>query len=376
MIAAAIVVLAAVLAFANGANDVSKGVATLVGSGVTSYRRAIVWGTAWTAVGAALAAIAAGAMLARFGSGLYAAGITPSLPAVVGALVGAGLWVLIATRSGLPVSTTHALVGAVVGAGVTALGAHAIAWPALTTKVALPLIVSPFVAMALTHLVSRGLTRGFGPAATGADCVCVSPADCAPVATAIGTAFALSATTSLVITAADSATCAIDQPAAARVTTTHMHWLSSGAVSFARGLNDAPKIAGLSLAAGALIPAATTLGQGATFALITAGIVAGSIAAGRRVTRVLAEDVTPMNHREGFAANLVTAGLVSAGAVYGWPMSTTHVSAGSIMAIGADRGSLDRRTARNLVLAWVVTLPAAAALGALSAILARVVLGA
>lgn len=376
MIAAAIVALASVLAFANGANDVSKGVATLVGGGVTSYRRAIAWGTAWTALGAALGAVAAGAMIARFGGGLYATGIAPSLPAIVGGLTGAALWVLIATRFGLPVSTTHALVGAVVGAGVTALGAHAVAWPALTTKVGLPLIASPFVAMALTPLVSRGLTRGLGPATPTADCVCVSPADCATVTTATGTALALSTLASVEFTVADSALCAVEQHAAARVTSSHLHWLSSGAVSFARGLNDAPKIAGLSLAAVALIPSAAALGQGATFGLITAGIVAGSIAAGRRVTRALAEDVTPMDHREGLAANLVTAGLVGAGAFYGWPMSTTHVSSGCIMAIGADRGSLDRRTTRNLVLAWVVTLPAAAALGALSAILASAVLAA
>ena len=103
MIESALVVLIpSVLAYANGANDVSKGVATLVGSGVTSYRRAILWGTACTALGAVAASVSAGAMMATFGSGLLAAGIAPSFPAAIGALAGAALWVLIATRASLP----------------------------------------------------------------------------------------------------------------------------------------------------------------------------------------------------------------------------------------------------------------------------------
>lgn len=88
-----------------------------------------------------------------------------------------------------------------------------------------------------------------------------------------------------------------------------------------------------------------------------------SMAAGRRVTHVLAERVTAMNHREGFTANLVTAVLVTLGAVYGLPMSTTHVSSGGIFGAGAQRGSLNRKTLRDIVLAWAVTLPAAAVIG-------------
>ncbi|MFN2421936.1 MAG: inorganic phosphate transporter [Gemmatimonadota bacterium] len=78
---------------------------------------------------------------------------------------------------------------------------------------------------------------------------------------------------------------------------------------------------------------------------------------------MLAKKVTPMDHHEGFVANLVTAGLVTAGAVYGLPMSTTHVSSGGIFSAGARRGTLNRKTLRDILLAWVITLPAAAALG-------------
>jgi PiT family inorganic phosphate transporter len=166
------------------------------------------------------------------------------------------------------------------------------------------------------------------------------------------------------IVSGDSATCRTTIPTALRVTADGFHWLSSGAASFARGLNDAPKIVGLALAAGALTSTSIASMRPVFFLLVTAGIVIGSLAAGLRVTRVLAEDVTPMSHREGLAANLVTAMLVAVGAVNGLPMSTTHVSSGAIMGIGAERGSLNWRTARTIVAAWIVTLPAAAVLAA------------
>ena len=360
---ALIALLSALVAYANGANDISKGIATLVGSGLASYRGAILWGTAWTALGAVAASVFAGAMLATFGAGLLADGITPSFPAAAAALAGAGAWVVIATRASLPVSTTHALVGAMIGAGVSAYGLDGIAWSALATKIALPLLVSPVAAVLLTRGLSRIWTGGFGPARATADCVCVS-ADTAPnVQWGSSSTAALSRVSRLEFSLAvgDAAGCQTTQPTAWRVTGDHLHWLSSGAVSFARGLNDAPKIVGLAWAAMALASTSLVRDQRTSFLLVTGGIVAGSLIAGRCVTRALAEDVTPMGHRDGLVANLVTASLVTAGAVYGLPMSTTQVSAGGIMGIGAERGSLNWRTVRGIALAWILTVPAAAA---------------
>src|SRR5438093_6231188 len=129
-ISAVALVLVLVLAYANGTNDVSKAIATLVGSGVTNYRTAILWGTIWTTVGAAVSGLVAGAMLKTFSSGLILPGIAAP-PALAGAvLVGAIAWVLVASRTGLPVSTTHALTGALVGAGLVAFGSRGLAWPA------------------------------------------------------------------------------------------------------------------------------------------------------------------------------------------------------------------------------------------------------
>ncbi len=91
----------------------------------------------------------------------------------------------------------------------------------------------------------------------------------------------------------------------------------------------------------------------------------GGLMAGHRVTRVLSEEVTVMGHREGFIANLVTSVLVSSGATFGLPMSTTHVSASALIGVGASgsRGDLHLGTVKKLLAAWVITLPGAAVLG-------------
>jgi PiT family inorganic phosphate transporter len=357
---------ATVLAWANGANDVSKGIATLVGSGVTGYRQATMWGALWTAAGAAVAAVATGAMLATFGSGLFGTRVSPTLAAGLPAIAGAAGWVLFATRTGLPVSTTHAMVGAVVGSAVAAYGLGGIAWSSLVSRVALPLALTPLVALALGRLTSRVMCASNPSAAGHVDCLCLA-ADVqllpAPAKVSSSVHHLVMAPMFSVATGSTE-TCATTSPRALHITADHLHWLSSGAVSFARGLNDAPKIVALALAAAALTPQATDLPIAALFAIVTVAMVAGSVAGGRRVTRLLAEDVTPMNHREGLAANGVTTLLVTTGAVFGLPMSTTHVSSGSIVGVGTVRDSVAWGTVRSMALAWVVTLPAAALLGA------------
>lgn len=130
-------------------------------------------------------------------------------------------------------------------------------------------------------------------------------------------------------------------------------------------MNDAPKIVALVLSASAM-GATTAVPTTALSLLVRVAMVAGSLLAGRRVTRVLAEEVTPMDDREVFVANVVTAALVTTGAVLGLTMSTSHVASGRIFGAGAQRGTLARRSLRNIIAAWVVTLPEAALLGAVS----------
>lgn len=117
-------------------------------------------------------------------------------------------------------------------------------------------------------------------------------------------------------------------------------------------LNDAPRIAALMLAAGGTA-GAVGLTTPTALVVVTVAMLIGSAAAGRKVTTVLAHRITPMDHRDGFIANLVTSGLVMSGAVFGLPMSTTHVSTGGIIGAGSQRASpqLNRRTVRDMLLA-------------------------
>jgi PiT family inorganic phosphate transporter len=125
------------LAFANGANDVSKAIATLVGSGVTDYRSAIAWGTVWTVIGAAVATFVARAMVNTFGHGVLRSGTIIEPAATLAVLTGAMAWVLFASRTGLPVSTTHALTGAIVGTGFVAFAEEGLIWSAIGKKIVL-----------------------------------------------------------------------------------------------------------------------------------------------------------------------------------------------------------------------------------------------
>ncbi|MCC7241520.1 MAG: inorganic phosphate transporter [Acidobacteria bacterium] len=362
IVAIVLIGIAGLLAYANGANDVSKGIATLVGSGVTDYRRAMAWGAMWTGAGAVLATFVTGAMLATFGSGLLTSGAAPTVPMAVASIGGASACVLLATRFGLPVSTTHAIVGAIVGAALAAYGSTHIAWSVLGARVALPLAASPIVAMSASWLILRGVGRVMGPATSSADCVCMT-ANVQPAAVIAPAAVLSYATPAMdvAVSYGHADDCAQAHPAAWRLTGDHLHWLSSGAVSFARGLNDTPKIVALVLAVAALMPA-RRIAPWHLFGVVAFAMVAGSLLAGRRVTKFLAEDVTSMTHRDGLTANVVTAALVVAGAVHGLPMSTTHVASGGIIGAGVDRGSIVWDTARKMALAWVITVPAAALL--------------
>ncbi|MFN2568288.1 MAG: anion permease, partial [Candidatus Dormibacteria bacterium] len=148
---------------------------------------------------------------------------------------------------------------------------------------------------------------------------------------------------------------------------TGLHWLSSGGTALARGLNDAPKLAGL---AALLFLAVRRAGQtGAEKAwvvvMIALAMGLGSFIGGRRVTETLGERVTRMDDRQGCAANITTSALVTVAAVQGLPVSTTHVSSGSIIGIGAEArdGRLNLRVVRDMALAWLVTVPGAALIG-------------
>jgi PiT family inorganic phosphate transporter len=355
-------ILVLTLAYANGTNDVSKGVATLVGSGVTNYRAAILWGTMWTILGAGASAVVAGAMVKTFSQGLVRADIAIGPVVSSSILTGAMVWVLFASRTGLPVSTTHALTGAIVGAGLAAFVGESLIWSAIAKKIALPLLLSPLLALTVS-LFLHPLVQLLAARWEGA-CVCVMPASRALVAIdahgSTRTLFQAASFGQPVVAVPSQCDRAGLRGLVVGLDT--IHWISSGLASFARGTNDAPKIVAMLLLGSATTSWFDASSQLAAFGGVAFAMGAGSYWGGLRVTAVLAEHVTTMNHVEGLSANLTTSSLVLAAGALGLPVSTTHLSSSAIIGIGLLKGAraVRWRTVRDMVLAWLVTLPAAA----------------
>lgn len=352
---AAMLILVGLLAFANGANDVSRGVATLAGARVTDYRRALLWGTAWTMVGAFVGGVAAMSLaerLARILEVPAAHGAALPLSVVAGALV----WVAFATRAAMPVSTTHAITGSIAGATWLAQGVSGLARGEMLSGLFAPLLLGPILALGLTHFISPQTIR-LARWLEGR-CVCVIP-ETAPALVPPAGYFSTSATLRVVVHHSDR--CRARSLWGWNFSLDCAHWLSSGLVSLSRGLNDAPKIWALAMPL-LLTPAATAEGLlSATIFLVAAAMGLGSWLAGKRVTVVLAKQVTPLNPHQGFAANLTTAILVAGASSVGLPVSTTHVSAGALIGVGlsAGRRAVSWRLVGEMAFAWLVTMPVA-----------------
>lgn len=143
-----------------------------------------------------------------------------------------------------------------------------------------------------------------------------------------------------------------------------IHWFSSGMVGFARGWNDAPKIAALGIVG--LSAVAPAHGRLLAFLLVTVAMAAGGLLAGAKVLGTLAKKVTPLPLAESLTASLATATFVSLASWIGLPVSTTHVSTGAIIGAGLRNDPRAVRWAKvgEIVVSWIVTLPVAGLLGA------------
>ena len=137
-----------------------------------------------------------------------------------------------------------------------------------------------------------------------------------------------------------------------------LHYLSAGAVSFARGLNDTPKIA-------ALLLLAPQFGGFASTAIVGVLIAIGGVVSGRKVAQTMSYKITAMNHGQGFTANAITSIIVIGASGFGMPVSTTHVSCGALFGIGVSTRQTRLKTVAGILAAWITTLPAAALLGAM-----------
>lgn len=352
-----LIVLMALLAFANGANDNCKGVATLVGYGAATPKKAMLWATITTLIGAAIAFWLASSLFKSFSTGLFAKGTTLDMQFFVAVLVGAIAWVIFATFTGMPVSTTHAITGALVGAGLVAFGNAQFQWSFLGAKFALPLAISPLLSLAAVWLIAWPV--GFVISKAAARCVCVVE-DATVAVNNAGEVIGALPTTHLVIDReanCENASAALTTSAAAN----GLHWLSGGMVGFARGWNDAPKIAALGL-----VGLTGPNGIAICFAIVAIAMAIGGLVAGRRVLETLAKKVTPLPLPQSLTASLTTATLVSLASWQGFPVSTTHVCSGAIIGAGLQNDPKAVRWGKvgEIVLSWIVTLPVAALVAA------------
>ncbi|MBI2923876.1 MAG: inorganic phosphate transporter [Planctomycetes bacterium] len=356
------------LAWSNGANDNFKGAATLYGSRTLSYRGALTWASITTVAGSLTSVALAHGLVRTFsGVGLVAPGaINDASLAAVG--IGAGATVLLATVLGMPTSTTHAMTGALVGAALV-VDSSGIDLSALMTQFARPLLLSPVLAILLTSVLYMALhwfRRRTG--VTSESCVCIGSPCEDPVAVPLGTLAAdcISPKGGIEMTAGTTSACV--KRYAGRVmgiraqsTVDTMHFLSAGAVCFARAVNDTPKIAALLLSARAV---AGNLPINGVLAMVTLAVTLGGVIQSRRVAETMSRRITDLNTGQGLTANLVTALLVLGASRLGLPVSTTHVSCGAIFGIGVVTGKRNARTIRRILAAWVTTLPLGMLLGA------------
>lgn len=360
--------LVALLAFANGANDNSKGVATLVGYGAAKPRQALMWATITTALGAGFSFWFAGGMVKSFSTGLFTKGTPLDVPFYVAVLVGAFGWVIFATRTGMPVSTTHAITGALAGAGLVAFGNASFQWSFLGEKFAVPLAVSPLLSLALVYLIALPVT--WITRAIEGRCACVGATPGLQAAGGMASAAVLEGSQVTVMVDSEAECERQEQlltvPASGALNT--LHWVSSGLVSFARGWNDAPKMAALSVLA-LKGPGGMALG----FAIVTLAMAAGGLVAGRKVLETLSSKVTVLPLPGALTASVTTAVLVAMASWRGLPVSTTHVSTGAIIGAGVqhDARAVKWSKVGEIGLSWLVTLPVAGLLAAAAKLVLR-----
>jgi PiT family inorganic phosphate transporter len=269
---------------------------------------------------------------------------------------GAALTVFIATKIGMPISTTHSLVGALFGAGVMAVGSQ-FDFEKLGSTFLMPLIVSPLMAAVLSfiaYIIFRffrkklDITKKTNLNIHETQVTSIASFKMDNVVT-LKTKKTIEATLNNKIEIYDGEIFGLN---AQKVLDT-LHFLSAGIVSFAGGLNDTPKIVGLLL----IINAVDIKWSMIIIAIVMA---VGGLLNAKKVGVTMSKKITPMNSGQGFTANIITGLLVTTASIHGLPVSTTHVSVGSIFGIGTVTKKADYKMIGKILLSWLLTLPIAA----------------
>ncbi|MFM2098116.1 MAG: hypothetical protein RIT06_744 [Chloroflexota bacterium] len=312
----AVVALAVAFDYINGFHDTANAIATSVATKALHPRHAILMAAGFNFIGA----FAGTAVAKTIGSNLVDETSTTQT-IVAAALVGAIVWNLVTWRWGIPSSSSHALIGGLLGATFIAVGPQALLIDGIIGKVLVPLISSPlagfvigFALMVALYWIFRNFHR--------------KP---------LGRTFKV------------------------------LQVFSAGYMAFAHGSNDAQKTMGiitLALFAAGVIP---TVDVPFWVVLVAATAISlGTAVGGWRIMKTMGHRVVELEPIHGFAAETTAATVLLITARLGMPVSTTHVISSAIMGVGSSRGTRAVRwgVARRILLAWVITIPITATVGA------------
>jgi PiT family inorganic phosphate transporter len=318
-----LIVVALAFDFLNGLHDAANSIATVVGTRLLSPGAAVAFAAFFNfaAYFLALQWPALHKVADTIGKGLIDKDlITPGV--VFGALVGAMFWNVVTWLKGIPSSSSHALVGGLVGAGVARAGLVGIQWNGLN-KTLIAIVLSPTLGMILTMFIMLVTSwLGVRASAHGAEKAFRS-----------------------------------------------LHLVSAGAYSLGHGLNDAQKTMGvitvLLYSTGRLHGEFAVPHWVALSCYVAIGL--GTLTGGWRIIETMGTRITKLNQHQGFSASLGGSIMLFAASYYGIPVSTTHTITGCVIGAGTARRASAVRwgIARNVMIAWIITIPASATVGAL-----------
>jgi PiT family inorganic phosphate transporter len=382
------------MAWGIGANDVANAMATSVGSKALTIKQAILVAAVFEFAGAFLAG---GQVTSTIRKGIIDASSVENNPellifGMLAALLAAAVWLLIASRKGWPVSTTHSIVGAIVGFAAVGIGVDSVHWAKVWT-IAASWVVSPMLSGVLAFLIFMSVQKLI----LGTDDPLKNARKYVPVYIFI-VGFILALVTllkglkhigldlstnesCLVAIGAGRLTMVIGILAIKRIKIyisedaefrfanvekifgVLMIFTACG-MAFAHGSNDVANAVGPVAAIVSIVKTGAVAQQSAlaTWILLlgAVGIVLGLATYGWRVIRTVGKNITELTPSRGFAAELAAATTVVIASGTGIPISTTHTLVGAVLGVGIARGigALNLRVVRNIMLSWVITLPA------------------
>jgi inorganic phosphate transporter, PiT family len=321
----AVVLVALFFDFTNGFHDTANSIATSVSTRALTPRAAVLSASVLNVVGAFISLEVA----ATVASGIVEADVV-TLDVVLAGLVGAITWNLITWYLGLPSSSSHALIGGIAGSAVAASGFGVLKADGLIEKVLIPSLAAPLVGIVAAFALMIAVTWIVRRRAPGT----------------VNTVFR------------------------------RLQLVSGGFVALTHGTNDAQKTMGiitLALIASGHLSAEEF--DVPTWVIISAALAmgAGTYAGGWRIIKTLGQRIAKLDPPQGFSAQTACAAILWSTAHFGFPVSTTHTISGSVLGAGATRrlSAVRWGVAGNILVAWLLTIPAAAAVGGTMELLTR-----